>query len=29
MSRQYNNILKHLQEYFDINTTLDEYCKIV
>jgi len=28
MSRQYNNILKHLQEHFDINTTLDEYCKM-
>ena len=28
MSRQYNNILKHLQEHFDINTTLDEYSKM-
>jgi hypothetical protein len=28
MSRQYNNILKHLQEHFIINTTLDEYSKI-
>lgn len=28
MSRQYNNILKHLKEHFDIKTTLDEYCKM-
>jgi hypothetical protein len=28
MSRQYNNILKHLQEHFDINTTLNDYCKM-
>ena len=28
MSRQYNNILKHLQEHFEINTTLDDYCKM-
>jgi|694.fasta_scaffold113499_3 hypothetical protein len=27
MSRQYNNIIKHLNSLYDINTTLDEYCK--
>lgn len=28
MSRQYNNILKHLQEEFDIITSLEEYCNM-
>ena len=28
MSRQYNNILKHLQEHFTITTSLDEYSKM-
>lgn len=28
MSRQYNNILKHLQHYFIITTSVDDYCKM-
>jgi hypothetical protein len=28
MSRQYNNILKHLQDHFIINTTLEDYSKM-
>lgn len=28
MSRQYDNILKHLQEHFHINTSIDDYCKM-
>ena len=28
MSRQYNNILKHLQSHFDIGTSKEDYCKM-